>query len=250
MEVTTVREYANYFLCKCPNPHHKDTHPSCILWKDTGKFKCMSCDFAGFADGFESSNYFKLPDFDYVPQYFQPSEEVISYLGERKIRHIPQFVVAPPHNDGVGFLQTHVNGQVIGLSQRMFHPFGENIRYIYQGRKGSYTGDITPFYESNCPIIVFEKMFGMLRAYTVAKDWDIPLTLLSSNGSKLDFKFWQRFNSASLLFIMDNDMAGVKARDFLKKLGFNAFVSRNPTDEISDSEMEKLLNNAKSILLR
>lgn len=250
MEVKTVREYEKYFLCKCPNPHHKDTHPSCILWKDTGRFRCMSCDFSGFADGFEGSDYFRLPDFDYVPEYYKPSPEVLAYLDARKVRVLPEFVVAPPHNDGVGFLQTHVNGQVIGLTQRMFHPFGENVRYIYQGRKGSYTGDIKPFYENNHPIIVFEKMFGMLRALTISNERSIPLTLLSSNGSKLDFKFWQRFNTANLLFIMDNDFAGIKARDFLKKLGFNAFASRRPTDELNDDEMEKLLINAKSLLLR
>lgn len=250
MEVTTVREYQNYYLCKCPNPHHKDNHPSCILWKDTGKFKCMSCDFSGFADGFEGSANFRLPDFDYVPKYYDASNEIKEYLGLRGVKYTPNFVVSPPHNDGVGFLQTHVNGQVIGLSQRMFNPFGENVRYIYQGRKASFTGDISPFYKDNFPIIVFEKMFGMLRALSVSKEQGIPLTLLSSNGSKLDYKFWQRFNSASVIFIMDNDMAGTKARDFLRKLGFNAFVSRSPTDEISDSEMEKLLINAKSILLR
>lgn len=250
MEITTVREYANYFLCKCPNPHHKDAHPSCILWKDTGTFKCMSCDFSGVADGFETSDYFKLPDFDYVPKYYEPSVEVKSYLKSRRVEYIPDFVVAPPHNDGVGFLQTQVNGQIIGLTQRMFNPFGENVRYIYQGRKGSYTGDISPFYENNYPIIVFEKMFGMLRALTIAKNKDIPLTLLSSNGSKVDIRFWQRFNTASLVFIMDNDMAGNKAKEFLKKFGFNAFVSKISTDELGDAEMERLLINAKSILLR
>ena len=250
MEVTTIREYANYFLCKCPNPHHKDSHPSCILWKDTGKFRCMSCDFSGYADGFETSSYFRLPDFDYIPQYYKPSEEVLKYLDSRKIRVVPEFIVAPPHNDGVGFLQTHINGQIIGLTQRMFNPFGENVRYIYQGRKGSYTGDISPFYNNNHHIVVFEKMFGMLRALTIATERSIPLTLLSSNGSKLDYKFWNRFNPANLIFIMDNDMAGNSARDFLRKLGFNAFSSRQETDMLGDNEMEKLLLNAKSILLR
>lgn len=95
-------------------------------------------------------------------------------------------------------------------------------------------------------MIVFEKMFGMLRSLKFADG----LTPLSSNGSKIDIRFWQRFNSASLLFIMDNDTAGRRAKDFLKERGFNAFCSRISTDEMSDEQMEALLNNAKSILLR
>lgn len=249
MEITTVREYQNYFLCKCPNPHHKDTHPSCILWKDTGRFKCMSCDFTGHADGFDTSNYFKLPEFDYQPEFYNPSIEVLDYLKQRKVRVVPDFVKTPAHNDGVAFVQSQINGHIIGLTQRMFTPF-ENMRYIYDGRKGSYTGDIKPFFENNYPIIVFEKMFGMLRGVTVATELGLPLTVLSSNGSNIDWRFWQRFNSANVLFIMDNDMAGTKARDFLRKLGFNAFISRKETDELDDNEMEKLLLHAKSILLR
>lgn len=250
MEITTVREYQNYFLCRCPNPYHKDAHPSCILWKDTGRFKCMSCDFTGHADGFDTTTHFRLPDFDYKPEFFNPSLEVTNYLKQRNIRIIPDFVVTPQHNDGIGFVQTQINGHVIGLTQRMFSPFSDNMRYIYQGRKGAYTGDIKPFFESNHPLIVFEKMFGMLRGLTIATELALPLTILSSNGSNIDWRFWQRFNSANVLFIMDNDMAGIKARDFLKKLGFNAFISKKETDELSDSEMEKLLIHAKSILLR
>ena len=36
-------------------------------------------------------------------------------------------------------------------------------------------------------------------------------------------------------------MAGNSARDFLRKLGFNAFSSRQETDMLGDNEMEKLL---------
>ena len=246
MDIERVKEYQKYFLCRCPNPHHKDTHPSCILWKDTGKYKCMSCDASGFADNFEANTFFRLPDFDYEPEYYPLSPEAKDYLKARGVTKFPSFLVTPPHNDSVGFLQTRVNGHVIGLSQRMFIPFASNMRYIYQGTKAPYTGDISPFYEHNYPIIVFEKMFGMLRSLKFADG----LTPLSSNGSKVDIRFWQRFNSASLLFIMDNDTAGRRAKDFLKERGFNAFCSRISTDEMSDEQMEALLNNAKSILLR
>jgi hypothetical protein len=206
----------------------------------------MSCDTSGIADNFNSNDFFRLPDFEYEPEYYPLSPEARDYLVARGVKTFPAFVVTPPHNDGVGFLQTQINGRVIGLSQRMFIPFSQNMRYIYQGSKSPYTGDIRPFYENNYPIIVFEKMFGMLRAL----QFNSGLTPLSSNGSKVDIRFWQRFNSASLLFVMDNDNAGRQAKEFLKSRGMNAFVSRVPTDEMTDVQMEELLNNAASILLR
>ena len=206
----------------------------------------MGCGVEGFADGFDTTGFFTLPDFDYVPEYYELSSEGRGYLKIRGINNIPSFVVTPPHNDGVGFLQTEINGHVIGLTQRMFSPFASNMRYIYQGRKAPYTGDISQFYTNNKPIIVFEKMFGMLRAL----QFESGLTPLSSNGSKVDIRFWQRFNCASILFVMDNDSAGRQAKDFLKSRGMNAFVSRVPTDEMTDTQMEELLANAKSILLR
>lgn len=249
MELKKVKEYKHYVLCYCPSPNHHDQHPSCILWKDSNRFKCMACDFSGVASN-NFSSAFELPEFDNNFEYFSPSQEVKEYIGSRGVRVLPSFLVSTKYNDGVGFLQRNINGDVIGIIQRLFTPFNKSTRYIYEGKKAPFTGDIEQHYKSGSPIIVIEKVFGMMRALTISQEKNLDVVVLSSNGVNISLDFWTQFSLSSVAFVMDNDIAGQRTRDRLKQLGYKAFCSKLATDEISDSLMEELILNVKSLLLR
>jgi DNA primase len=42
--ITIHKETPTHFIIKCLNPSHADSHPSLSIKKDTGQFKCFSCD--------------------------------------------------------------------------------------------------------------------------------------------------------------------------------------------------------------
>lgn len=245
-----VREYNKYFLCHCPSPSHNDKHASCILWKDSGMYKCMSCGFNGFSEDIKRQEYFRLPDFNYSPEFYPLTIEAKNYLRSRGVEHIPPFAVSTSSNDGVGFLQREINGDIIGIAQRLFMPLAENMRYSYEGKKSPFTGIIDGHYTKNFPIIVLEKMFGMLRFWSYLQERDEGVVVLSSNGSKVDYNFWSRFSPADIVFIMDNDKAGIKTKDFLKSKGYVSLVSKYPSDQIAKEKIGEVINNAKMYLFR
>lgn len=232
-----IKEYKKYYLCKCPNPEHKDTHPSALLWKDTGVLRCMSCGFTTkILDGFER---------DFSPQlleeeirYFPLSERAISYL-ERRGAKPNEFTVSPHNDSGVGFLQKNVRGDVVGISIRLFTPI-EGMRYIFHGKKMPFTGDIKKMFEGR-PTIVFEKSFAWLRTQ------DENVCFLCSNGVNSDWKWWLSLLPRNIVFIFDNDEAGKRARNFLRERGAKAFISTRPTDELDLGELKKLY---ESVLYR
>jgi DNA primase len=59
--ITIHKETPTHFIIKCLNPSHADSHPSLSIKKDTGQFKCFSCDMKG---GY-SKLYFLVTGKDY-----------------------------------------------------------------------------------------------------------------------------------------------------------------------------------------
>lgn len=238
--VRRIKEYKNYYLCECPNPFHNDTHPSALLWKDTGILRCMSCDFIAKVDMMEDENiYFSPSIVEEEIKYYSLSERAKNYLQLRGINEYKELLVSPDDDSGVGILQTNVNGGVIGMSIRLFNPIENNMRYIFKGKKAPFSGSLAGYY-SGMPLIAFEKTFAWLRAK------DESVSFVSTNGTKSDWGFWRKLDLTRIAFVFDNDYAGRKTRDYLLGLGAHAFISVKPTDEI---ELVDLIEKVKEKML-
>lgn len=241
------REYKKYFLCQCPNPEHKDSHPSAILWKDSGMLICMTCGHKEKIDiEVESEAWFDFSTTHDDFKYFPLSERALNYLNGRGVYRIPEFVFSNSTNSGVSFLQRNLSGQKIGLITRIFNPAEKGMRYSYEGRKAFFTGNLHDYFSTHKPIIAFEKVFSMLRASQIDGDF-IPV---STNGVNVNPSDWMIFPKSDVVFVFDNDRAGLKARDKMRNYGFAAFISKMPSDEINIDRLERLINNAKSLVLR
>ena len=238
--IDRIREYKNYYLCKCPNPLHKDTHPSALLWKDTGILRCMSCDFVAKVDMIDSGDiYFSPSIVEEEIKYYPLTQKAKNYLQLRGITEYNELLVSPEDDSGVGILQTNVNGRVIGMAIRLFNPIENNMRYIFKGRKAPFSGSLSDYY-SGVPLIAFEKTFAWLRASGEG------VSFVSTNGTKSDWKFWRRLDLTKIAFVFDNDYAGRKTRDYLTELGAHAFVSSKPTDQI---DLSGLIEKIKEKML-
>ena len=242
-----VKEYTNYYLCFCPS--HNDRNPSALLFKDTGMLKCMSC---GYTEFFSVEDFERKYDPSFVKEdlvYYNLSSKALDYLSSRQvnINNLPSYVVSDKNNSGIGFIQTEINGKKIGLTVRLFDPISPSMRYIFYGERGHFTGSLLDYYSKRKPIIAFEKTFAALKANTMITD----CCVISTNGKNLSLPFWQKnFIKSDIIFLFDNDDAGIQARNKMRKAGFHAFITSKPSDELSDNDLRGVLNNAKSILLR
>ncbi len=237
MEIKKIREYKSYFLCQCPNPEHTDKHPSAILWKDTGILRCMGCDFVVKVDLIQDDTIHFAPNLlQEEIKHFPLSKRAIEYLTNRNVFINNEFLVSPEDDSGVAILQRSVN-RIVGMSIRLFVPLENNMRYIFQGKKMPYSGDLTKFYEG-CPLVAFEKTFAWLHALELGMS---NVAFVSTNGTKSDWNWWLGLDLSRIVFIFDNDIAGARTRNYLRSKGANAFISSMPTDELGLEELRKLI---------
>jgi len=240
MEIKKIREYKSYFLCQCPNPEHTDKHPSAILWKDTGVLRCMGCDFVVKVDFAEDEIIHFSPNLlQEEIKHFPLSQKAIEYLTKRNVFNGREFLVSPEDDSGVAILQRSIN-RIVGMSIRLFVPLENNMRYIFQGKKMPYSGDLTKFYEGR-PLVAFEKTFAWLRALELGMS---NIAFVSTNGTKSDWNWWLGLDLSRIVFIFDNDIAGARTRNYLRSKGANAFISSMSTDELEQEELFKLVQQA------
>jgi len=244
--ISFVKEYTNYYLCFCPS--HPDKNPSALLFKDSGMLKCMSC---GYMEFFSTDDFQRKYSPSFVKEdvvYYNLSRTAMNYLTGRGVNtnNLPDYVVSDKNNSGVGFLQRELNGGVIGLTVRLFNPISSTMRYIFYGERSNFTGSLARYYNERKPVIAFEKTFAALKVNSMFDD----CCAISTNGKNVDVKFWLRnFVKSDIVFVFDNDSAGISARDKMRKVGFNSYVTNN-SDELSEKDLRRLIDNAKSILLR
>lgn len=244
--IKKIKEYKKYFLCECPNPEHKDRHPSAILWKDSGHLICMTCGHKEFVETESENKWFDFSVTNEEFKYYPLSERAKDYLNGRGVYEIPSFVHSNSTNSGVSFLQRGVSGKEVGLITRIFNPLEKNMRYAYEGRRAFFTGNLQEYFSTHKTIVAFEKVFAMLRASQICGEF-IPV---STNGANINPLDWMIFPKSDIVFIFDNDRAGLKARDKMRNYGFAAFLSKMPSDEIEIDRLERLIDNAKSLVLR
>ena len=259
--LSIVRSNPRYSTCHCPLPGHDDRHASSVIYHDSHMFVCFRChvripleklvaDLGIGTFDFERPEDFS-PNLFKEPFHYQPlTDEALAYLAERGLNdptNLPEWVVSPAKNNGVGFLFQNA-GKVFGFQVRLFPAFveRETVRYILEGDRLPWFGDLKAAKQCDLPLLVFEKAFGALKAQVAANTFDLPFIALGSAGSHYQ-KELLNIVGPTTRFVLDNDEAGRRAADSVKRAGFRAFIPRRPID---DEPLERVAEIVQKILAR
>ncbi len=244
-----------YSVCHCPLPGHTDTHASSVIYHDNNMFVCFRCHVRMPLEillkqlGFGSFEFERVEDFNPVLYNedikYQPlTKEALLYIESRgfsELEHLPQWVVSPQKNNGVSFLFQN-SGQVFGYQTRLFPAFvqRETARYVLEGRRLPWFGDLQHGLQYKTKIIVVEKAFGALKMQYAANKYELPVTAISCAGSNFQGALLDIVN-LNCPFVFDNDTAGKSAASFVKKMGYRAFIPALPIDDMPVDRVAKVI---------
>ena len=254
-----VRSNPRYSTCHCPLPGHTDRHASSVIYHDSHMFVCFRCHVRIPLEkllselGLGTFEVERAADFSPVLFKeifkFQPlTDEALAYLESRGIEDfskLPEWVVSPAKNNGVSFLFQN-NGRVFGFQTRLFPAFveRETVRYVLEGERLPWFGDLKQAKQFGLKVLVFEKAFGALKAQVAANTFDLPFVALCSAGSHYQRELLDLVG-ISTKFVFDNDAAGRGAAEKVKLAGFRAFIPNRPID---DESIEKIGEIVQKIL--
>ena len=238
-----VRSNPRYSICHCPLPGHMDRHASSVIYHDSHMFVCFRCHVRMPLEklvqelGIGTFECERAEDFNPVLfsegfSYRPLTDEALAYLREREIydfEKLPQWVVSPAKNNGIGFLFKNAN-KIFGLQVRLFPAFVEKqtVRYVLEGERLPWFGDL----QYARKIVVFEKAFGALKAQVAANTFNLPYTALCSAGSNYQNSLLDILPPTAR-FVFDNDEAGRRAAASVKQRGFRVFIPKKPIDDES-----------------
>lgn len=242
-----VRSNPRYSVCHCPLPGHSDRHASSVIYHDTHTFVCFRChvrlplevlvrDLGLGEFEFERPDGFSPVLFN-EDFHFRPlTNEALGYMEGRGLddpTKFPEWVVSPAKNNGVSFLFRNA-GKAFGFQTRLFPAFveKETVRYILEGKRLPWFGDLAHAKQFGLKIVVFEKAFGALKAQVAANTFDLPFVALSSAGSNYQKELLDVVGPDAR-FVFDNDEAGRRAAQAVKAAGFRAFIPLRPIDDES-----------------
>lgn len=244
-----------YSVCHCPLPGHDDRHASSVIYHDSNMFVCFRCHVRMPLEellknlGFGVFEFERVEDFnpilfEEVIKYQPLTNEGISYIQSRgfeKLEHLPQWVVSPARNNGVSFLFQN-GGRVFGYQTRLFPAFvtRETVRYVLEGKRLPWFGDLQHGKQFKTKVIVFEKAFGTLKAQYAANMYDLPVTAICSAGSNFQHGLLDLVTLDSP-FVFDNDEAGRRAADFVKRRGYRVFIPKFPIDDSTVENVAKII---------
>lgn len=240
-----VRSNPRYSTCHCPLPGHTDRHASSVIYHDSHMFVCFRCHvrmpLEKLVEDLGLGTFeFQRPE-DFAPLLYtenflyQPlTDEALGYLGERGIEDflkLPEWVVSPAKNNGVSFLFQNA-GKVFGFQTRLFPAFveRETVRYVLEGERLPWFGDLAHAKRFKVQTLVFEKAFGALKAQVAANTFNLPFVALCSAGSNYQ-RDLLNLVSPTTKFVFDNDAAGIRAAETVKNAGFRAFIPKFPIDD-------------------
>lgn len=252
-----VRSNQRYTTCHCPLPGHSDKHASSVIYHDSNTFVCFRCHIRlplsqllrelGLGE-FD----FETPEAEFNPTLFsenvriQPlTDEAIFYLESRgftSLEMLPSWVSSPLKNNGLAFLFQNF-GKLFGTQVRLFPHFvtTPSVRYVFEGKRLAWFGDLQHAKQYKTKIVVFEKAFGALRAQVVANKHEFPVTALCSAGSNIQPEILDLVGPVTP-FVFDRDEAGFRAAKFVKSKGFQVFIPTHPFDEMSEEGVKKILD--------
>lgn len=250
-----VSSNSRYTVCHCPLPGHNDRHASSVIYHDTNTFVCFRCHVRMNLEVLLKELGLGVFEFD-RPETFNPvlftekvryqplTDEALLYMGSRgfkELEYLPSWVVSPIKNNGVAFLFQN-NQHVFGYQVRLFPAFvqKQTVRYVLEGRRLPWFGDLQHAKQYGTKIVVFEKAFGALKAQVAANKYDLPVTALSAAGSHFQHKLLDIVD-INCPFVFDNDVAGKNAADVLKKRGYRVFIPHYPIDDSSVDNVARIL---------
>ncbi len=250
-----VRQTSKYATCHCPL--HDDKHASALVYLDNMWFVCFVCNISKPLEkvlqdagmewrGVERS--IDIDDIDLMSEVYkvQPlTAQAIDYLFSRGIDSylLPDYIASPVHNKGISFCFKKNNGQLIGSQVRLFpeNVAGKSWRYIFEGQRLPYMGNIASYYVNGYKLFVFEKAFATLKAQIATNHFDLPVAPISSVGAHFQRSLLDITN-VNTTFFFDNDIAGMNSARQVKKLtGARVIVSGQPLDELSIDDMRGYL---------
>jgi len=253
LKITTSNP--RYSVCHCPLPGHNDKHASSVIYHDNNMFVCFRCHVRMPLEQLLKEVGLGVFEFD-RPETFNPvlftekvryqplTDEALLYIESRgftELEYLPSWVVSPLKNNGVGFLFQN-NQKVFGYQVRLFPAFvqKQTMRYVLEGRRLPWFGDLQHGKQYGTKIIVFEKAFGALKAQVAANKYGLPVTALSTAGSHYQHKLLDIVDINSP-FVFDNDTAGRSAAEVLKKNGYKVFIPRYPIDDSSVDNVARMV---------
>lgn len=250
-----VHSNNRYSTCHCPLPGHNDTHASSVIYHDNNMFVCFRCHVRmpleellkqlGFGTfEFERSEDFNPVLYDEDIKYQPLTKEALLYIEGRgfpEFEYLPQWVVSPAKNNGVSFLFKN-SGRVFGYQTRLFPAFvqKETMRYVLEGRRLPWFGDLQHGLQYKTKIIVVEKAFGALKVQYAANKYDLPVTAISCAGSHFQRALLDLVD-LNAPFIFDNDTAGKSSASFVKKQGYRALIPQYPLDDTPVDNVAKII---------
>lgn len=252
-----VRRTRVYASCHCPL--HDDKHASALVYLDNMWFVCFVCNIskplvkvlqeAGMEwRGLDGPLDSSLGEFDFLEDGYKVkplTEEALKYLSERGLDagSVPNYVSSPVHDKGVAFTFRSNQGLVVGAQVRLFpqNVVSKSWRYIFEGRRFPFMGNIAPYYKEGRRLFVFEKAFATAKAEAAIKAYSLPIAAISSVGAHFQPALLEITN-VDTVFFFDMDTAGMNAaRTVKKKTGARVIVSGRPLDELEIEDMGKYL---------
>lgn len=249
-----VKQNSRYATCHCPL--HDDRHASALVYTDNLWFVCFVCNISKPLErvledaGMDYSGVERavdIGDIDLLTENYkvQPlTKRAIDYLESRGIeRPLPDYMVSPLHNKGVAFAFAKNDGNIIGSQVRLFpeNVAGKSWRYVFEGKRLPYMGNIAPFYRHKKKLMVFEKAFATLKAEIAISRYSLPIAAISSVGAHFQKELLSFINVNTVVFF-DSDVAGINAANALKKsTGARVIIAARPLDELSIEEMGRYL---------
>ena len=253
------RQTEKYALCYCP--FHHDKYASAIIFLDSMWFSCFSCHVSMPASKAAQEAGYGEVELAGSPENFnidllledvktQPlTEEALEYLHTRGIDgDFPSYLVSPRSNSGVSFAFKNNRNQTIGLQTRLFPEYvlDKSSRYVFEGKRLPFFGDISGRYAKKDRLFVFEKAFATLKADIASKRYDLGISAISAVGSHFNAKLLD-FTDIDTVFFFDNDEAGRKAGMRVKEItGARVVLPGKPLDELTIEEMGEFLRKYKN----
>ena len=250
---------SRYSVCHCPLPGHDDRHASSVIYHDSNMFVCFRCHVRMPLEqllkdlGFGSFEFERMEDFnpvlfDETFRYQALTKEALLYIESRgfsELEHLPSWVVSPAKNNGVSFLFKN-NNRVFGYQTRLFPAFvtRETVRYVLEGKRLPWFGDLQHAKQFGTKVIVVEKAFGTLKVQYAANKYNLPVTAICSAGSNFQHALLDLVN-LNVPFVFDNDVAGRSAADIVKRQGYQAFI---PTQPLDDAPVDKVVRIIEKII--
>lgn len=248
-----VKQTKDYALCFCP--YHDDAHPSSVVYLDNMYFVCFGChvkkpleevleDLGVEGFSFEREREFELDLSQEHFKFTKPTDEALYYLDIRgvDVKKLPTYIVSPLNNCGVGFAFKDNKGKIIGAQVRLFpeNVIGK-VRFILQGKRSPMFGYFPEYLRGEYKkLVLFEKAIGCVKAQQACDNAGLSIACVSSAGSNVQRELLTMLPKTTPCFY-DDDEAGRKAGYFLKKNGFDVYISKTPFDELKEEEITEIL---------